>query len=196
MSISEHDLELLETLLDGELPDEQAHALRQRMAADSELAHAMEQVRSDRTMRQQIWRSLEPQEAEVATLVSSVRRAVTRDEVWARRNRALRYVSGLAACILLGFLFGRYVPYGPMNTDESGVLIQSSPGPMTQVVDNTRLGPFRVLLTDSGGRVIAEQHFSSLDEAQEFTEDLRRLQAPNRQRPMRVSDTIFTKDQF
>src|SRR5262245_10159106 len=98
-SISEQDLELLETLLDGELPEEQATALRQRVASDPQLSQALDRIRAERAMRQEIWRELQPQETQVAALISGVRSAIRREEVWAKRHRALRYVSGLAACI-------------------------------------------------------------------------------------------------
>ncbi len=199
MPASEQDLDLLETLLDGEIADEQANALRQRVSGDPELSLALDRIRVERAMRQQIWREMEPQEAQVATLVSGVRAAIQRDEVWSRRQRALRYVSGLAACITLGFLVGRYLPYGPMqNADPgSGVVFEPQRGPVMEVRDQPSMsGPFKVLLTDANGRVIAEQPFNTLDEAREFTDDINRLQPGNTMRPMRVSDTIHKKGQF
>jgi hypothetical protein len=168
----------------------------------------MDRLRAEREVRQQIWRGLEPREHEVATLVSNVQREIRSSEMWSRRARALRYVSGLAACIVIGFIFGRFLPYGPNAPQPdrgSGVVFDSGTGPVQEVADThamngggggarPRPGEFKVLLTDSIGRVIAEQRFNTLDEAREFTDDLNRLQ--NRTRPIRVSDTIFKKDQF
>ena len=202
--MSEQDLELLEMLLDGELSDEHADELRRRIGQDPQMAQAMDRLRGEREVRQQIWRGLEPQEHELATLVSRVRGEIRRDQAWSRRARTLRYVSGLAACIVIGFIFGRFLPYGPNGSKPdrgSGVVFDVGPGPVQEVSDDRstfnarpRPGEFKVLLTDSLDRVIAEQRFNTLDEAREFTDDLNRLQ--NRTRPMRVSDTIFRKDQF
>jgi anti-sigma factor RsiW len=196
MSASDQDLELLENLLDGELSIEQSDAVRARVSSEPALAEALDRIRSQRDLRQQIWRTMEPAESQVAGLVSSVRSAIARDEVWARRARALRYVSGLAACILVGFMGGRF-----FSARDTGIFVEPAVGPMQQVVDQPapvapRGGGYKVLLTDAYGRVIAEQPFASFDEAREFTEDLNRLRSPRKSRPVRVSDTIFTKDQF
>lgn len=198
MSVSEQDLELLESLLDGELPAGEEDSLRQRLSGNPELAQAFDRIRAERELRQQIWQALEPRESDVATLVSGVRAAIRRDEIWTRRARSLRYVSGLAACITVGFLVGRFVPYGPMNSPDrgSGIVFEPAPGAMAEVSYDPTPGRYKVLLTDANGRVIAEQPFNTLSEAREFTDDLKRLQSPQQMRPMRVSDTIFTKDQF
>jgi hypothetical protein len=197
--VTEHDLESLEALLDDELPELDMDALRRRVASDPELAATFEAIRAQRSLRQQHWQALEPRDADVATLVSTVRSTIRKQELWAGRQRVIRYVSGLAACITLGFLVGRYVPYGSLSDPDrgTGVVFQPAPGAMQEVTFRPSQNGYKVLLTDGNGRVIAEQPFRTFDEAREFTEDLGRLQNQSRGvRPMRVSDTIYTKDQF
>jgi len=210
---SEHDLDQLETLLDGELTVDEEYALRERIAAEPVLAEAFERLRAQRDLRSLVWRAVEPGEAHVTTLVSNVRGAIRRDQVWNARRRALRYVSGLAACILVGFLMGRFLPYGTTNENQgNGIVFESARGPIAEVMDTRaaqaqpRTSGFRVLLTDNYGRVIAEQRFDTFNEARDFTEDLRRAQnrynapatrQPQPQQPQpRVSDTFFIKGEF
>ena len=210
---SEHDLDQLETLLDGELTVDEEFALRQRITVEPALAAALERLRAERDLRSLVWRAVEPGEAHVTKLVSNVRGAIRRDEVWNTRRRALRYVSGLAACILVGFLMGRYLPYGTTSEKQgNGIVFESGRGPIAEVMDTRapqsqpRTSGFKVLLTDNYGRVIAEQRFDTFNEARDFTEDLRRAQnrynapatrQPQPQQPQpRVSDTFFIKGEF
>jgi hypothetical protein len=211
---NEQDLEQLEAMLDGELPDAEAAALRARVASEPALAEALERSRGARDMRALVWRAMEPRDAQVAALVHNVRAGVRRDAVWNTRLRALRYVSGLAACIALGFMMGRFLPYGTTEGREggNGIVFESGRGAMQEVMDTRpaqqppRSSGFKVLLTDNFGRVIAEQRFETFNEAREFTDDLRSAQnryaAPGQRQPQpqqpqpRVSDTIFIKGEF
>jgi hypothetical protein len=209
---NEHNLEQLEMLLDGEMPDDEAAALRDRIAADPALAAALDRLRGERDLRALVWRAAEPREPQVAALVGNVRAAIRRDEAWNKRLRALRYVSGLAACILLGFMMGRFLPYGTSagRDDGNGIVFESGRGAMQEVMDTRPVQPrpsgFKVLLTDNFGRVIAEQRFETFNEAREFTDDLRNAQnryaAPPQRQPQlqqtqpRVSDTFFIKGEF
>ena len=210
---SEHDLEQLEALLDGELTVDDEYALRQRIASEPALAAALESLRAQRDLRSLVWRAAEPDEAQVGALVSGVRGAVRRDQVWNTRLRALRYVSGLAACVAIGFMMGRFLPYGASTENQgNGIVFESQRGPVQEVADTRAVPPpprtsgFKVLLTDNYGRVIAEQRFDTFNEARDFTEDLRRAQnrygAPPQRQPQpqqpqpRVSDTFFIKGEF
>ena len=209
----EHDLGQLEALLDGELTVDEEYALRERIAAEPALAEALGQLRAQRDLRSLVWRAAEPNDAQVATLVTGVRGAIRRDQVWNRRLRAMRYVSGLAACILIGFLMGRFLPYGTTSENQgNGIVFEPVRGPIAEVMDKRAAQPqprtsgFKVLLTDNYGRVIAEQRFDTFNEARDFTEDLRRAQnryntpaqrQPQPQQPQpRVSDTFFIKGEF
>jgi hypothetical protein len=55
-------------------------------------------------------------------------------------------------------------------------------------------GGFNVQITDDAGRVLAVQHFDTLNEAREFSNDLSRWQA--RQRRMRNGDIRLIGDDF
>jgi hypothetical protein len=197
MSANENEIELLETLLDGELADEQADSLRKRIAVEPALAAQWNQLRLNRDARRQAWRTMEPDDAKVAALVSSVRAAVRKDEVWSRRSRALKYVSGLAACLAMGFIFGRFAPTGDDDAG-NGVIFGTSRGTVQEVVDLpahavSGAGGYKVLLTDSNGNVLGEQRFPTFDEAREFTRDLGKMQRRNQSRN---SDTKLIKGEF
>lgn len=104
MSVSEHDLETLESWLDGELSDEQAESLRKRLAVEPQLAQALDRLRGDRQLRAAAWQGIDPSAGEVDSLIAGVRRSIRKQEIWSTRIRSLRNVSGIAAAIVL--LFG------------------------------------------------------------------------------------------
>src|SRR5438034_388355 len=107
MALSETDLELLDCYLDDALSPEDVEVLRKRLSCEPELAEAMGQVRFERDARQQFFSALEPDKMAVDRLVDNIARSVDSQLVWTRRARALRSVSGIAACLLVGF-FGGY----------------------------------------------------------------------------------------
>ncbi|WP_428940217.1 anti-sigma factor family protein [Fontivita pretiosa] len=104
--ISEQDQVLLEQWLDGELSEEQSQSLRQRLAAEPQLAQELDRLRSQRELRARFWQEIEPGDLEVQTLIDNVRRAVRREQVWATRLHTLRRVSGIAASIAIVFMAG------------------------------------------------------------------------------------------
>lgn len=196
--ISEQDLELLESLLDGEAAEDVAAMLRRRIASEPALALAIAELRAQRDARRDSWQQFEPSEIEVNRLVASVRSAVRKDEVWTRRLGALRYVSGAAACLMLGFIFGRYIP-GEEYERTNGVMFSTPRGGVQEVMDQrpshavSGSGGYKVLLTDSYGNVLGEQRFGTFDEAREFTKDLGRL---NRRNQSRNDDVMLIKGEF
>jgi hypothetical protein len=102
MSVSEHDLELLETWLDGELADEQVDALRRRLSHEPALAQMADQLRADRQLRASAWQGLD-RGGDIESLIARVRRDNRKQEVWTSRLQTLRQVSGIAAAIVLMF---------------------------------------------------------------------------------------------
>jgi hypothetical protein len=200
MAVSENDLELLETYLDDELTAEEGDALRQRFASEPALAAAMDELRHDREIRQMAFGTMEPSErqalAATNTIVRSLRQEATREVARAGRMRVLRQVTAAAACIAIGVLVGWF--------SHSGAEIPSNvaPGESASLVSNNSLrgssagdgGGFNVQITDDAGRVLAVQHFDTLNEAREFSNDLSRWQA--RQRRMRNGDIRLIGDDF
>src|SRR5688500_19082105 len=91
---SEHDLEQIDALLDGELGGAEAEALEARVVNEPELSRAYERARRERQARQLAWSALEPRDEEVEALVARVHGDIARDHVWTGRLRAPRYVSG------------------------------------------------------------------------------------------------------
>ena len=106
MSLSDNDLELLESYLDDELTGRELDSLRQRLSAEPALTSALDDLRSQRQMRQDFFAVCEPDEASVHRLMTSVNKSVTRDLVWSQRSRSLSWIGSLAACLLVGFTVG------------------------------------------------------------------------------------------
>jgi hypothetical protein len=106
MAVNEHDLELMEQWLDGELPEPQAEALRARLTSEPQLAQVLDRLRGDRKMRADVFAALEPANHDVDSLINNVRRAVRKEEVWAWRYRTLRQITGVAAAVAMVFTAG------------------------------------------------------------------------------------------
>lgn len=212
MSMSENDLELLETYLDGELPDEHCAALRTRIERDPELSAALDELREQRELRQQAYSSIEaaaagPGCATAWQVEQALRMAITRDLVWSSRLKILRQVSAAAACVVVGLMIGWFARGGVGINRTTSVVAQPAKSPTIAQGSNGMLvsdehgpaqrratGGFNVQLTDDAGRVLATQHFDTLNEAREFSNDLFRWQT--RQRQFRNGEIRLIGDDF
>jgi hypothetical protein len=132
MAVSEADLELLDSHLDNELTNEEAAALDRRLTSEPDLADTLEQLRIAREARVKFFDGLEPDGAAVQRLTASVHRAVNKELLWTKRARALRTVSGIAACLLVGF-GGGYLFRGQPGTGPGMSTAGPSVGPAPMV---------------------------------------------------------------
>lgn len=107
MSLSETDIELLESYLDDELSAMELDSLRKRLSSEPALATAMDELRGQREMRRQFFVACDPEEMSIERLVGSVRQDMNREMVWRERSRVLGRLGSLAACLLVGFFVGR-----------------------------------------------------------------------------------------
>ncbi|HSV13454.1 MAG TPA: hypothetical protein VLI90_04300, partial [Tepidisphaeraceae bacterium] len=110
-TITDTDLELLEAYLDGEVSGTEADALQQRLRAEPELSAAMDDLRSQRAIRQSLWQSLEPDQKTADQFAWRIRGAIeTQRQTPARRKwdtwQFARFGSAAAACVVLGFFVG------------------------------------------------------------------------------------------
>ena len=176
MPLTDDQLELLETYLDGELTTSEEDALRQRMSAEPELATALQALRGERETRVAVWKSFEPSAAAVARVVSHVEQAVDSHNAWAYRLSRLRVPLAAAACILIGFSvgwLGRGSPAPDPGTAGNAIIARGDavlPGGVTNVA-NPIQGAVELPIVDEYGRVVAVQRFASPAEAAKFIED-------------------------
>jgi anti-sigma factor RsiW len=126
--MNDQDLELLESYLDDELTGRELDSLRQRLSSEPQLAAAMDELRSQREMRQQFFAACQPDEASVQQLIKSARQSATREVVWSNRNRNLKWIGGLAACLAFGFVTGH-------GLKSSNAPIAMTPNNVTDVSD-------------------------------------------------------------
>src|SRR5689334_2887682 len=110
---NETDLELLESYLDDELSSLEHDALQQRLSRDPALAGALDELRAQRALRRSLFARLEPDDATVQRVVSAIDQKVENHVVWTARARSLRWLSGVAATLLIGFLGGYVFRGGP-----------------------------------------------------------------------------------
>jgi hypothetical protein len=164
MSLSDSDLELLESHLDGELSVADEEALRERMNIEPELGAMLETLRGERDARRMAFVSMEPDDATVERFDRYASREIQRldrESFWRRTSRTLRFVSAAAACLVIGFSVGRI-----MN---SGVL-DHTPGDRNGGMNDPSV--VEVVLTDDSGHEIGVQRFPSREQANEFINDV------------------------
>lgn len=189
MSLSDSDLELLESHLDGELTIAEDEALRERMNIEPELAAVLETLRSERDARRRAFVAMEPDDAAVEGFNRYATREIQRidrETFWKNTASRLRVVAAAAACLVIGFSVGRIA--------DSGVL-DRQPGQNVATADPGK--PFvEVLLTDEGGQQLGVQRFTSHDAARNFITECERA----RERRQRMNDApavpATQEDQF
>ena len=188
MALSENDLQLLDSYLDDELASQECEALRKRLSSEPELAEAMDQVRFERDARKQFFHALDPDEADVARLNNAIHRNVAREIIWTKRARALRTVSGIAACLLIGFSGGYLfrgkaaAPTQPLANSSANreIYFPNKVGGVPNVARNTptpgnsQLAGYEVKLTDEAGNVIDTQRFPTIEQARDFANGVNR----------------------
>jgi anti-sigma factor RsiW len=196
MSVSEADLDLLDSYLDDELTFADADELRERLASEAELGEALEQLRRQRELRATLWRSMEPDQKTAQQFSWRVRGLMRRDARWGRWMHSTRVAGATAACLLIGIFVGRAGNDTalPMYDDAPTPQVVWNSSPIVNSPQQPAQRPYRVSLTDSAGRVIAVQHFSTLTEAREFAHDVGQWQAKHRQ--VRSGNVRLTADEF
>jgi hypothetical protein len=190
-TVTEEDLELLESYLDDELAPAQSEKLRSRLQQNAELMKSLEELKSERQMRSRVWAAIEPHQGDLDRFHKSVHTAVTRETirgtVWSARLRSLRLVSAAAAVLLFG-IAGGWLLRDRAVGDVNNSLVQSDSS-LTPVVNGggtpgggmpIRPYAYQVNLTDSQGHLVGVQQFKSFDEARAFTEDVNRWQSKQR----------------
>ena len=157
------DIELLETYLDDALPPAEADALRDRLANEPALSAELDQLRADRALRASAFASMEADDALADRLLANAKTTGGHLAKPIRWTTPLRYIAAAAACIALGFLAGQLM--------ETRNPLRPAASPQA-----TAAQTYQVAITDDAGGVIAVQKFDSLEQATEFSEDLRRWQ--------------------
>lgn len=185
MSLTDDQLEMLESYVDGELPAGDEDALRQRLEQDSALASALEQLRGERELRAAVWQSYEPDAATVARLVAKVDAAVDRHTVWAYRLARYRVPFAAAACVLIGFMVGwlgrgsgtnSFMPAGG-GMDGGNQTVVSIPAPVNPGLANATAGNgVELPIYNENNQQVGVQRFKSVEDAARFIEDLTRWQ--------------------
>jgi anti-sigma factor RsiW len=178
MSLSDSDLELLESHLDGELSVAEEEALRDRMNIEPELGAMLETLRAERDARRMAFVSMEPDDATVERFnryASRELQRLDRESFWKRTSKTLRFVSAAAACLVIGFSVGRI-----MN---SGVLVRT---PGETGANNPNV--VEVVLTDDSGHEIGVQRFPSRERATEFINDVDQWHHKARQQQQLMND--------
>jgi hypothetical protein len=182
--VTDEELEILENHVDGALSAHDAARVSRRAALDPEWAAALERLRAERAMRQAVWQSLEPNAAAAQAAGRDALAAAVRAERSRRFARIARRASGVAAGLLIAFT-GGWVARGRLA---------SPAGPASPLAPTG----FQVALTDSGGKIIAVQHFSDPGQARRFAEDVGRWQSSRRQEAKDDSSGDFSQvsDEF
>jgi anti-sigma factor RsiW len=196
MTITEPDLELLEAYLDGEVSGADADALQHRLRAEPELSAAMDDLRSQRAVRQSVWQALEPDQTTADQLAWRIRGAIeTQRQMPARRKwdtwQFARFGSAAAACIVLGFFVG-WVGRG--HRANVSTVVSPTHNDATDSVAQVQMVP----VTNEYGQVVAWQPFKDPNDAKAFVEDLHRANtvAPSAAPPDDKVKLISSEEKF
>jgi anti-sigma factor RsiW len=207
--MTEADVEILEMYLDDALSDQDLAAVARRLADEPVMAAELERLRGERDLRRQFFASLDPSDAAVERLLGRVDESIRRRTGWERQLKWGRWAAAAAACVALGFTTG-YLGRSSAPMSGPGVAVNTDvTQPVQQVAENTdnthgqitftgqRVAPTvpaAVQLTDDTGRVVAVQHFESIDKAKEFANDIQTWQ--ERQRQMQNGNVVMMGGKF
>ena len=158
--MTENELDILETWLDGELGPTEGMELQKRLAAESELSAALAGLRQERELREAHFAAIEPTDEQTHDFLDRVEANIARRGRWMLYGRFARVVGAIAACMAIGFGVG-WIGRGGSGTPAN----RTSPSAV-----------YQVSVSDDSGRVLGVQHFNSADQAREFSDDLRRWQ--------------------
>lgn len=158
--MTENDLQMLEIWLDGELPPAEAQDLQARLAGDAPLAAGVAELRQQRELLAGIYAAMEPDEAAIDRVNRRIRTSLEQRRRFAWRMHIVRTAGAIAACAAIGFGVG-WIGRGGMNMSATPAAAPHK---------------YQVNIADESGQIIGTQHFSSPDQAREFSEDLKRWQ--------------------
>ena len=191
--MTDQDLELLDSYLDGALSKEEVRALEARLLAEPGMADELARQREAREIRVQIWKSMEPSDSEVDRLMERIGESLERRSRFSFVLNNLRVIGAAAACILVGFLTGWMGRSQPGLEHLAG---QVDPGNANMhVVSATpqRRPAYQVALRDQAGNIVAVQYFDTLEKARAFAEDIRSM----RDRQTQAQDgNVIVGDRF
>jgi anti-sigma factor RsiW len=174
MSVTDSDLEQLDTLLDGEMPEQEAQVLRRRLIFEPALSAAMQTLEMERSLRVQVWQSMEPDQAAMDRVAARVDRKMNNHLRFARSLSNFRRLTAAAACIVVGVMVGRYGNWdrltgGAAPTNNNTQLVTSEAHPPAPV---PTAQPVKLAVVDDYGRVVDYVTFPSQEEANKFTNEL------------------------
>jgi len=150
----ESDLEQLEFYLDNALDGAELAALQNRLKADADFARSLAELKSQRAVRSAVWLSMEGDAGAVGRLQWRVRGAILQETkqatvpaVVARNNgsalfspwRMASVGSAAAACLVLGFFFGRLGHSSELPKGQNPSFIQN--GQSENVAQLNRIEP-------------------------------------------------------
>jgi hypothetical protein len=189
--MTDRDLELLDGYLDNALSSDELREVEDRLESDVLFIGELARLRADRELRGQVWRSMQPTEASVQTVMENIDAALERRDAWSWRLRNLRFAGAAAALILVGFATG-WIGRHP------GQLPAPGSNAAANLTDSGKSGisrqGFAVALKDETGRVVAVQYFDTREKAKTFEEQLNKWQ--DQQLQLQNGNMLLMGDRF
>jgi hypothetical protein len=205
--LSESDKVFLEAYLDDALSPTQVERLDSRLSDEPELTAAFDHLRTERAARIAAFNSLAPSTTDAARFAEAFL-ATLRHREWKRNlGRQVRIAAGVAACLIVGFSVGWFgrgrgigsqIGIAPSMTITSPTALPIGSHADTRLVIHSpkppEPGQYQVAVLDADGNVIALQHFARLEDARQFSDDLKQFEVRRQQvqesQPMLVSDSF------
>ncbi len=192
---NDRDIELLEAYLDDALSPALVERLDARLTAESELSAALVELRQERALRVAIFESQVPTTEQSDQFAQTVLRTIRQNDRRQRWIRGSRRAGAVAACLLVGFGMG-WIGHGmnsptivtpPTHGHADVHLAAHAPKPAEP-------GQFQVAVMDDEGHVIAVQHFSKVEDARRFADDLGKYEI--RRQQVQEGQAMLVSDQF
>ena len=181
MSIADSDVEILEVYLDGELPIADAEGLWHRLSVEPELSAALDELRAQRSVRLSAYTQMEPSALEERQVCGDVVRGMRRRNVWERVRGAGKWLTAAAAVLAIGFSLGRMrvTPATSLSSSGNSVAMTGNNNALQPAGHNL----YQVGYFDPNGKLIAVQPFNSLEDANNFVNDVNTWQTENHVAP-------------
>jgi hypothetical protein len=180
MPVSDQDVELLETYLDGELTDADAATIDRRLSGEPALSARLDEMRQQRQHRRLAMSMVYRTDADaVDRLVMAVRTARATEAIATRRSSFWRYTGAAAASLLLGLMIGSLLGRSGNVDAPLATNVNHASGMISNVsFDGSSQGTFVVALRDpASGQIVHRIMFPTRAAAEAWIARMTQLQS-------------------
>ena len=158
---------------------------------------ALQSLRQERARRAACLRELIPSESAADEFADALISSLRRRESNKKWGHGVRIITGLAACLFIGFSVGWMGRASSVAVDQHLAVPSSGHSDSHRVIHAAmpvEPGQFQVAVLDENGNVIAVQRFNKMEEARQFANDLGQYEA--RRQQVQEGQAMLISDRF